>query len=59
MTLQSVGFKSVAKIMKGSCVFCFSSCISFNLTSHIKHALSEIRKNYWIVRGRNNIKKIL
>ena len=36
MTLQSIGFKFFAKIMKGSCVFCCSSCISFNSTSHLK-----------------------
>ena len=36
MTLQSIGFKFFAKIMKGSCVFCGSSCISFNPTSHLK-----------------------
>ena len=36
MTLQSIGFKFFAKIMKGSCVFCCSNCISFNHTSHLK-----------------------
>ena len=35
MTLQSIGFKFFAKIMKGSCVFCCLSCISFNLPSHL------------------------
>ena len=35
MTLQSIGFKFFAKIMKGSCVFCCSSCVSFNPTSHL------------------------
>ena len=35
MTLQSIGFKFFAKIMKGSYVFCCSSCISFNPTSHL------------------------
>ena len=36
MTLQSIGFKCFAKIMKGSCVFCCSSCVSFIPTSHLK-----------------------
>ena len=36
MTLQSIGFKLFAKIMKVSCVFCCSSCINFNPTSHLK-----------------------
>ena len=35
MTLQSIGFEFFVKIMKGSCVFCCSSCISFNPTSHL------------------------
>ena len=42
MTLQSIGFKLFAKIMRGGCVFCCSSCISFNPTSHLnfsKHYL--------------------
>ena len=36
MTLQSIGFKFFAKIMKGSCVFCCSSCINFKPTSYLK-----------------------
>ena len=35
MNLQSIGFKFLAKITKGSCVFCFSSYISFNPTSQM------------------------
>ena len=35
MTLQSIGFKFFAKIMKGSCV----SCSSFNPISHLKQEL--------------------
>ena len=30
------GFRFFAKIMKGSCVLCCSSCVSFNPTSHLK-----------------------
>ena len=30
------GFKFFAKIVKAICVFYFSSCISFNSTSHLK-----------------------
>ena len=37
IALQSIGFRFFAKIMRGSCVFCCSSCISFNLTSYLKH----------------------
>ena len=37
MTLQSVGFTFFAKITKGSCVFCCSSFITFNPTSHLKN----------------------
>ena len=33
-TLQSISFKFFAKIIRGSCVFCYSSCISFNPTNH-------------------------
>ena len=36
MTLQNIGFRFFAKIMTGNCVFCCSSCISFNLTCHPK-----------------------
>ena len=36
ITLQSIGLKCFAKVMKGSCVFYCSSCISFNPTSHLK-----------------------
>ena len=36
MTLQNTGFKFFAKIMKESCVFCCSSYIRFNPTSHLK-----------------------
>ena len=39
MTLQSIGFKVFAKIMKESCAFCCSGCISFN-PSHLNY------KNY-------------
>ena len=42
MTLQSIGFKFFAKVIKGSCVFCCSSCISFNPTSHLNKLLSEL-----------------
>ena len=41
MTPQSIGFKIFAKIMKGSCVFCFSNCISFNPTSHLNIFIAE------------------
>ena len=33
MTLQGIGFKFFAKIMKGSCIFCSSSCISTQRTT--------------------------
>ena len=36
MTLQSIYFKFFAKTMRGSCVFCCSSCTNFNPTSHLK-----------------------
>ena len=36
MTLQGIGFKFFANIIRGSYVFCCSSCISFNPTSHFK-----------------------
>ena len=39
MALQSIDFKFFAKIMRGSCVFCCSSCISFNPRSHLKSYL--------------------
>ena len=42
--LQSTGFTFFAKTMRGSCVFCCLSCISFNLTSHLKNALSCLRQ---------------
>ena len=42
MTLQSIGFKFFAKVIKGSCVFCCSSCISFNPTNHLNKLLSEL-----------------
>ena len=35
MTLQRIALKFCAKIMKRSCVFCCSSCISFNPTNHL------------------------
>ena len=35
MTLQSIGFKFFAKIMRESCLFCCSSCISFNPKYHL------------------------
>ena len=35
-TLQSITLKYFAKIMRESCFFCCSSCISFNPTSHLK-----------------------
>ena len=31
MTLQGIGFNFFAKILKGSCVFCFSSCVGSTL----------------------------
>ena len=34
--LASIGFKLTAKIMRGSCVFFCSRCISFNSTSNFK-----------------------
>ena len=40
MTLQSIAFKFFAKIIRGSCVFCCSSCINFNLTSYFKGVAS-------------------
>ena len=53
MTLQSIGFKFFAKIMKGSCVFYCSSCISFNPTSHLNaqvtlfnNTILNVFKNY-------------
>ena len=33
--IESISFKFFAKIMKRS-IFCYSSCISFNPTSHLK-----------------------
>ena len=36
MFLKSTGFKFFAKIMGGNYVFCCSSHISFNPTSHLK-----------------------
>ena len=35
VTMQSIGFTFFTKITKGSCIFCCSSCISFNPTSHL------------------------
>ena len=35
MTLRSIYFKIFAKILRKSCVFCCSSCISFNPTSYL------------------------
>ena len=35
-TLQSIFLKFFAKKMKGNCIFCCSSCISFNPTNHPK-----------------------
>ena len=39
MTLQSIDFNFFTKIMRGSCVFCYSNCIGFNLTSNLKNLL--------------------
>ena len=36
MTLQSIYFKLFVKTMRGSCVFCCSSCTNFNPTSNLK-----------------------
>ena len=36
MNLQSIGFKFLAKIMRGSCAFCCSSCIRFYTTNFNK-----------------------
>ena len=44
VTMQSIGFKFFPKTMKGSCVFCCSSCINFNPTSHFKDKMKD-RKN--------------
>ena len=35
------GFRFFAKIMKGICVLCCSSCITFNPTSHLKNKMVE------------------
>ena len=43
MTLQS-SFEFFAKMMRGSCVFCCSSCISFNPTSHLKRNITSKRQ---------------
>ena len=48
MTLKNTGFKSFDKIMKRNYVFCCSSCISFNPTSHFKestHIDFDVEKN--------------
>ena len=37
---QRIGFKSFAKILRRSCVFCCSDCIRFNPTSHLNHCYS-------------------
>ena len=47
MTLQSIGFKFFAKMMKGSCVFYCSSCISFNPTSHLN--VYKAKSNEWTI----------
>ena len=47
MTLQSIGFNFFAKIMRGSCVFCCSSCISFNPTSHLNKLCLYMNSRYW------------
>ena len=42
MTLQGIGFKIFAKILKRSRVFCCSICISFNPTSHLNWLRSSL-----------------
>ena len=42
ITLQSIGLKFFAKIMKGSCVFCCSSCIIFNLQVTFSFLISDV-----------------
>ena len=44
-TLQSISFKFFAKTIRGSCVFCCSSCIRFNPTSHLK----QVRRIYFSI----------
>ena len=44
MTLQRIGFKFFAKLMRGSCVFCCLSCISLNPKSHLKNYYMFIAK---------------
>ena len=59
MTLQSIVFKLFAKIMKQSCVFCCSSCISLEPTSHLKTDISSLPILVNIQRLRENRKWIL
>ena len=54
MILQSIGFKFFAKIMKRSCVFYCSSCISFKTTSHLK-----VNKSVYIAKSRQRYHKTL
>ena len=49
MTLQSIGLKFLTKIMRGSCVFCCSSYISFNPTSHF-----EVKNSFYLVKSKKN-----
>ena len=48
MTLQSIGVKFFAKIRKGSCVFCYSSCIGFNPTSYLNNLFLQITNHLWL-----------
>ena len=46
--LAEYGFKFFAKIMKGSCVFCYSSCIGFNPTSYLNNLFLQITNHLWL-----------
>ena len=46
MFLKSTGFKFFAKIMGGNYVFCCSSHISFNPTSHLNLQVIGVRKTH-------------
>ena len=59
MTLQSTGFKFFAKIMTGSCIFCCSSCISFNPASHLNDCFCYCKVwNMWCVERFGTISAI-
>ena len=53
MTLQSTGFKFFAKIMRGSCVFCCSSCITFNPRSKLNELPTNEKLNAEISNSQN------